>query len=99
MKKFFRKIKARVIYYNAVRLAQRCHEHNGGRYFVVATTGGKLLVMDKKNFRGLKRKHYLPDIGTYEFTARCVYYTPNRSGVPMGDELREKRKTQFLCDY
>lgn len=99
MKKFFRRIKARVIYYNAVRLAQRCHERGGGRYFVVATTGGKLLVMDKKNFCGQKRKHYLPYIGTYEFTARCVYYTPNRSGVPMDSKLREKRKLQFLCDY
>ena len=47
MRKFFRKIKARVIYYNAVRLAQRCHEHNGSRYFVVATTYRQLLVFDK----------------------------------------------------
>lgn len=96
MRKFFRRLKRKIVYYNAVRLANKCHEKSGYRYFVVADTKGRLVVMDKKNFRILKRKHYLPNVPTNIFTDGCIYYTANRKGEYMTEKSRVRNKHWYI---
>lgn len=96
MRKFFRRLKRKIVYYNAVRLANKCHAKNGYRYFVVPTTKGKLIVMDKKNFRILKRKHYLSDVPTHMLADRCIYHTANRKGECMTEKSRVCKKHWYI---
>lgn len=65
----------------AVNKADRAHEKDGERYYVMPTKNGKLVVLDRANFRTLKRKHYI----SYKATQRdmlneCFYFTPYRNG-------------------
>ena len=97
MRKFFRGIKARVIYFNAVRLADECYRQTGKQHFVIADTDGRLIVCDKKNFRTLKRKHYAPDITTFALLNVCIYHTPNGIGKAAMSELeKEARKERYI---
>ena len=52
--------------------------------------------MDKKNFRILKRKHYLPNVPTNIFTDGCIYYTANRKGEYMTEKSRVRNKHWYI---
>lgn len=95
MKKFFRILKRKVIYYNAVRLAEKCYAKSGYRYFVMADCDGKLIVADKKNLRILKRNHYIEDTPMPP-TQTCVYYTANHAGKTMGKTAMLRRKHLYI---
>ena len=72
----FLKIHAFLQLRQAVKLADKCHAEDGGRYYVMPTfnrtKGGKrkhaLAVIDRSNFRKLKQKHSLNMSAT---DARC----------------------------
>lgn len=52
----FKKIKAEIVYSLAVRKADNAHSENGERYYVMPSEDGRLVVVDRRNFRILKRK-------------------------------------------
>ena len=54
MYNLFSKFRDYLVYREAVRLADAQHEKNHSRYYVVPSKSGKLMVVDRKNFRILK---------------------------------------------
>lgn len=64
----------------AVIKADEAHKKNGKKYFVIPTKTGKLLIVDRKNYRILKRKFYLPNESLYkDLPKECLYCTPDKS--------------------
>ena len=57
----FKRIRASLRLHEAIRQAEKAHQENGGRYYVMPTSGvsGQLVIMDRNNFRKLKQKHYI----------------------------------------
>lgn len=80
----FKKIRASLRLREAVRQADKAHQENSGRYYVMPTTGtsGQLVIMDRNNFRKLKQKHYI-SYNTFvrDLEIECFYCTPYRSGM------------------
>lgn len=97
----FQKIKASLMYREAIRKADRAHNSDGGRYYVMPSAEGKLLIMDKKNFRIFKRKHYISSKATVQdLVNECFYCTPysNGTGELPPPAIALKRK-QYLDWY
>lgn len=73
----FKKIKAEIVYSLAVRKADNAHSENGERYYVMPSEDGRLVVVDRRNFRVLKRKNYIPkDASVADMQRECFYCTP-----------------------
>lgn len=82
----FRKIKASIRYREAVRQANEAHQETGQRYYVMPTSGhkGMLIIMDRKNFRKLKQKGYIPqNVRVTDLERECFYCTSYRNGKGM----------------
>lgn len=90
----------------AVRKADSAHEKDGGRYYVMPTTGTskgkpKLVIMDRYNFRKLKHKGYITTKATVnDLVSECFYFTPYANGngyITKAFQLRKVR--QFFSWY
>lgn len=94
----FRKFKVELRLKEAVRQADEAHSLNGERYYVVANTKGKLLIVDRKNFRGLKQKGYISRIAKVaDLERECFYCTPYRNGSSkLSDEVVANKAIQYL---
>ena len=97
----FQSFRAFLIYRRAVMMAEKAHKQNGNRYFVIPCVGSKveLIVTDRKNFRGLKRKHYISeDLHIEDVLARCFYFTASKLGSdgPTDEQLRNRQMTYQL---
>lgn len=96
----FKKIKTSIILHEAVRKADKAHNENGQRYYVMPTSGtsGQLVVMDRNNFRKLKQKHYINN-NTFvkDLEVECFYCTPYRNGAGelSAEAVALKRKQYF----
>lgn len=78
----YRKFKAWLQLRDAVRQADKAHGESGDRFFVLPAAGGKLIVTDRRNFRILKRKHYIDKSKTVSDMERgCFYATPGKGGT------------------
>ena len=65
----------------AIRMADEQHAKDGDRYYVIPSTDGTLLIMDRKNFRGMKRKHYIgKNVTLNDLQREAFYYTPYANG-------------------
>ncbi len=67
----------------AVRLADKSYKKYNQRFYVLPGEDGNLVVSDRKNFRGLRSKHWIR--GAYEtdmkgVTRKSYYYTPYANG-------------------
>ncbi len=98
---WFKSLKARLTYREAVRKADKVHAQDGRRYYVMPSAEGKLLIMDRENFRILKRKHYINSRArVQDLMDECFYYTPYRNGECAIDPFaREVKRQQFLQWY
>jgi hypothetical protein len=66
---------------NAIIMADEQHAKDGDRYYVVPTTDGTLLVVDRKNVKVLKRKHYIgKNVVMNDIIHESFYYTPFANG-------------------
>ena len=81
----------------AVRLADMAHEKDNDRYYVMPSEDGKLIVMDRKNFRKLKQKHYIShEAKVIDLMWESFYYTPNKGNDFMPDiEFHFKLKKYY----
>ena len=97
----YHKIKSRLIYREAVRKADKAHAADGKRYYVMPAADGKLLIMDRENFRILKRKHYIHGKATVQdMVNECFYHTPYRNGDLALDPFAvEFKRQQYLAWY
>ncbi len=89
----FKKLKAFLRFREAVRKADEAHLMNRQRYYVIPASSDVLLVVDRKNFRGLRRKNYINRSATVQhLREHSVYHTPDAremGGVPT-EFLKEK---------
>lgn len=89
------------MYREAIRKADRAHANDGNRYYVMPSAEGKLLIMDKKNFRILKRKHYIDSRArVQDLVNECFYCTPYSNGEGALDPFAiEFKRQQYLAWY
>ena len=101
----FKKIKARLQLIRAIKLADKCHAEDGGRYYVMPTfnrtKSGKrkhaLAVIDRSNFRKLKQKHYISQRASVaDLLRECFYHTPYRDG---SGEIPKHKLEEKLAQY
>lgn len=87
----------------AVKKADKAYLQHGYRYYVMPSESGRLIVMDKRNFRILKRKHYINHrVTVRDIVSESFYFTPYRNGTGYLDEKGRKIKTgQYFswCRY
>lgn len=95
----FRKFKAKVQLAKAIRMADDAHRADGERYYVMPTSSGRLMVTDRKNFRGLKAKHYIPQTASVKnLVDECFYCTPYRDGTGvLPDFVMEIKTKQYFA--
>jgi len=93
----FIKFKAYLQLREAVKKADEAHEEDGERYYVLPTNDGKLIVMDRKNFRILKKKHYINrNSNIRDLVEECFYCTPYRDGsMFLTEKAIEMKRQQF----
>lgn len=82
----------------AIRIADKAHEENGKRYYVLPNgRTHKLIVTDRNNYRQLRHKGY------YQNSAKMIdvkkasfYYTAHKNGEGKStDELIDLKRMQY----
>lgn len=96
----FVKIKAALRLREAIRKAEKAHTATGNRYYVMPASGtsGKLIIMDRYNFRKLKHKHYINyNAKQMDLFLECFYCTSynNGTGVLSPEMKSLKRKSYY----
>lgn len=97
----FRKLQALLRYCQAVRLADKAYASTGERHYVMPVSGSKckLIVMDRRNFRILKRKHYASaEARIADLERECFYCTPYRNGTgALSEDARLRKKNSYFA--
>lgn len=93
----FKKLKYYIMYRRAVIMANDAYSETRNRYYVIPTPEGKLMVVDRTNFRLLKRKHYFnPNATLNHLAAECFYHTPHADGTrAMSPKEAKARRTLY----
>ena len=101
----FLKIHAFLQLRQAVKLADKCHVEDGGRYYVMPTFNRTkddkhkhaLTVINRTNFRKLKQKHYISQRASVaDLLRECFYHTPYRDG---SGEIPKYKLEEKLAQY
>lgn len=94
----FQKLKAVLRLREAVKKAEEAHSKTGERFYVMPLSGsdGKLIIMDRFNFRKLKQKGYITyDAHVLDLEKECFYFTAYRNGtsgiVPEVENLKRRQ--------
>lgn len=95
---FFIRLKAKLRFNEAVRKANKSFKETGNRHYVIPMSDGKLLVLDRPNFRKLKRKRYITHKAFIRDLEReCFYCTPYKNGTgELSAEAVELKKKQYF---
>lgn len=88
--------------FEAVRQADKKHRETGERYYVMPNgNNGKLIIMDRFNFRKLKQKGYVSS-NTFvrDLQRECFYCTPYRNGQgKLTAEVIALKRYQYLAFF
>lgn len=98
----FTKIKALLKFREAVRMADSAHAASSHRYYVIPSSGtdGKLVVLDRRNFRILKRKGYIPQNARVQDLEReCFYCTPYADGKGLLTDIERKARYRTYISW
>lgn len=98
----FKKLKAILRLREAVRKADEAHRETGERYYVMpASADGKLIIMDRLNFRKLKHKGYITNRAyVRDLEVECFYFTPYRDGsCALAPEVEAVKRKQYFSWY
>ena len=94
----FQKWKASLRLREAVKKAEDAHSQTGERYYVMPLSGskGKLIIMDRFNFRKLKQKGYITHKShVRDLEREGFYFTAYRNGtcgiVPEVEDLKRRQ--------
>lgn len=83
-------------YYKAVQVADEAHEKDSDRYYVMPSMDKKLIIVDRKNFRLLKRKGYINKNATINtMLDECFYYTASMQSQQMAEDDRKNRYKEY----
>lgn len=99
MIRLLKRLKAKMVYSKAVRMAESASANdNGNRYYVMpSTVRGKVIIFDRSQFRQLKRKHYIKEsMKMQDCVKNCFYHTRDKAGNAMHPLLIEKGRKRFL---
>lgn len=99
MIRLLKRLKAKMVYSKAVRMAESASaKDNGNRYYVMpSTVRGKVIIFDRSQFRQLKRKHYVKEsMKMQDCVKNCFYHTRDKAGNAMHPLLVEKGRKRFL---
>lgn len=96
----FKKVRARLRLWDAVRQADIAHAETGNRYYVMPLNAldDKLIVMDRRNFRIIRRKGYITkQAKILNVEKECFYCTSycNGTGALSPADITLKRKQYF----
>ncbi len=94
----FRRFKDYLQIREAVRQAENAYMKNGERYYVMPSGDGKLIIMDRKNFRKLKQKGYISRKAMVgDLVSESFYFTPygNGNGYISEECRKAKLKSYF----
>lgn len=94
----FRKFRAYLQLREAVHQADKAHAETGERYYVLPSMDGKLVIMNRINFRKLKQKSYIDHkIKIADLVAESFYFTPYANGGSYitKDFLKRKAKSYY----
>lgn len=84
----------------AVKRADEAHEKDGGRYYVMPSNDGKLIIMDRKNFRKLKQKGYISRKAMVNnLISESFYFTPYANGDGYISEGFRKAKVMMYYSW
>lgn len=83
----------------AINMADEQHAKDGDCYYVMPSTDGTLLIMDRKNFRALKRKHYVgQNITLNDLKRECFYRTSYAGGRdPLSVDDRQAKANSYYA--
>lgn len=99
----FQKLKATLRLREAVKKAEEAHSKTGERFYVMPLSGsdGKLIIMDRFNFRKLKQKGYITyDAHVLDLEKECFYFTSYRNGTScIVPEVESIKRRQYYCWY
>lgn len=77
----FRKLSDYTRLYYAVKKADEAHVRTGERYYVIPGDNGKLIVMNRFEFRKLKQKGYISrKASVNDLIRESFYFTPHKNG-------------------
>lgn len=83
-------------YFKAVQMADDAYAHDQDRYYVMPSMDNKLIVMDRKNFRNLKRKGYIAKNATMQNAIdECFYYTPRIGSEGIPEPMRKQKYGEY----
>lgn len=89
----FKRIFASLRLREAIKLANSRYYATRRRQFVMPAAHGKLLILDRANFRKLKQKHYIAsNVFCADLLNECFYHTPNADGSGVIPEAVARRK-------
>ena len=91
----FTKLKAMLMYREAVQRANEAHTKRGTRYYVLPSEDGKLVVLDRYDLKMLKRRHYMrSEVKVIDLVRDSFYFTPYSSGdgAMHPDEIERGKK-------
>ena len=90
----FKKFRAYLRFREAVRQADAAHKKSHQRFYVLPDNRGNLIIMDRRNFRLMRRKRYISRAASVpELSFKSIYFTPNAKGE--GGVPQEDIKTKF----
>ncbi len=99
----FQKLKASLRLREAVKKAEDAHSQTGERYYVMPLSGskGKLIIMDRFNFRKLKQKGYIThEARVRDLEMECFYFTTYRNGTSrIVPEMENLKRQQYYRWY
>lgn len=99
----FKRLKAHLMYRDAVKKADEAFERTGQRHYVMIGAGKKknLLIMDRFNFRKLKHKGYITNQAfVSDLERECFYCTPYKNGNGKLNSMAiGVKKRQFINWY
>lgn len=77
----FKKLRAYLRFKEAVKQADEAYQKHNHRFYVLPDHNGNLIIMDRRNFRILRRKKYISRLATVpELSFNSVYHTPDAKG-------------------
>lgn len=95
----FKKFKAYLTLRSAIQLAEEQYCKDMDRYYVVHDIRGKLIVMCRKDFKYLKRKHIISERARITDVIReCFYYTRHLTSEPIPDMIATRKRQEYF-DY
>lgn len=99
---FFVKICAALRLREAIKKAVTEHLRTGDRYYVLpcmGSKGRKLIIINRRNFRKLKMKHYIPsNARVSHLLSECFYHTPYGNGyLPIHPKEQARKSRQYFA--